>query len=152
MRIWMAVATTSQATSVEYINGRWLEAGAFRDMTVWVVDGRFSLSRPARVDSVVDLAGGFALPPFGDAHTHVVGDGRTFAQDIERLLADGIFYIRNTNSTHRRTAEARALVNLPTSVDARFAFGGLTSPGGHPAFIYNYGVRRGAWPGWTQAQ
>ena len=53
-------------------------------------------------------------------------------------LARGVFYAKNPNSIERLTAPVRAHVNTPSSVDAVFANGGLTSSGGHPVQVYGF--------------
>lgn len=147
----LVAPSAGPAAAIEFRNGHWLVDNDFRTMTVYSVEGRFTMERPVRVDSVVDLAGGWALPPFGDAHTHMIGDARDFAREIARYMSEGVLYMKNTNSTPRRSLDGRALVNRPGSIDVTYSFGGLTSPGGHPAFIYNFIIRDGQWPGWTTA-
>jgi predicted amidohydrolase YtcJ len=36
---------------------------------MWTARSRFAGGAPARVDSVIDLNGGYVVPPFGEAHT-----------------------------------------------------------------------------------
>ena len=54
-----------QSTEVlELRNGRWFDATRFEERTIYVVNARFELARPKRIDRVVDLSGGYA-PPIG---------------------------------------------------------------------------------------
>jgi predicted amidohydrolase YtcJ len=53
-------------------------------------DGRFSRSRSADAE-VVDLAGGYVIPPFGEGHNHNVDSEAA----LDRYLKAGIFYVSN---------------------------------------------------------
>src|SRR5687768_12008582 len=140
------------AISYELRNGRWFDGRTFIARTMWVTEERFRVSRPARVDSVIDLAGRFVVPPFADAHTHALGDGSDHEALVRTWMRRGIFYVRNTNSTPLRSATAQPFVNQPRGIDVIYSYGGLTASGGHPVQIYRSIVVGGSWPGWTEAQ
>jgi imidazolonepropionase-like amidohydrolase len=126
--------------------GRWLGAEGFRAATRWVVDGRIAHRRPARVDSVIDLAGRWIVPPFGEAHNHnvdFISPARTDSL-IRRYLRDGVFYVKNPGILPRGRDSLRGRVNVPTGVDAVFAHGLLTATGGHPTGLYRRNLARGA--------
>src|SRR5262245_61993927 len=84
------------AQGVEYRGGRWFDGSRFVPRTMYVVDGVFRTRAPARVDSVVDLAGGYVVPPFADAHQHLV-DPRIDVV-IRTQLTDGVFYLKDQGS------------------------------------------------------
>src|SRR5688572_29546759 len=97
----MACATLEQDTpqaahGVEYRNGVWFDGTKFVPMTMYVANGVFHSRPPAQVDSVVDLAGGYVVPPFADAHQHLV-DPR-IDQTIRAQIRDGIFYLKDQAS------------------------------------------------------
>lgn len=123
---------------VEYRGGRWFDGTRFVSRTMYVADGVFLRTAPQRVDSVVDLAGGYVVPPFGDAHHHLV-DPR-IEPTIAAFLRDGIFYVRDQGNAPfvRRLIEPR--LNTRVSIDFISANQGWTSPGGHPVEV----VMRGA--------
>src|SRR5689334_21916101 len=81
----------------ELRDGRWLGADGFADGSRWVVDGRITRRRPVRVDSVIDLAGAWVVPPFGEAHNHNLEYSTPERTDslIRRYLRDGAFYVKN---------------------------------------------------------
>jgi len=56
---------TSTARSHVYglRGGHWLWQGHFVDRPTWIVDSVLRFTRPDHVDSVVDLAGGYVVPP-----------------------------------------------------------------------------------------
>jgi hypothetical protein len=123
---------------VEYRGGRWFDGTRFVPHTMYVADGVFRRTAPLRVDSIVDLAGGYVIPPFGDAHYHLV-DPRV-EPTVAAFLRDGIFYVRDQGNAPlvRRLIEPR--LNPPASIDFISANQGWTSPGGHPVEV----VMRGA--------
>jgi Amidohydrolase family len=130
---------------LEFRNGRWLGAGGFTAGSRYSVGGRLATRRPARVDSVVDLAGGYVVPPFGEAHNHNLDystDSATAAL-ISRYLADGVFYVKNPGNLPRGRARLAGRVNVPTGVDAVFANGLITATGGHPTGLYLRNRARG---------
>ena len=141
---------TSPAGSGQHVyelrNGRWLADDGFRAGTRWVVDGRIRQRRPARVDSVIDLARQWVVPPFGEAHNHNVEystAGRTDSL-IRRYLRDGVFYVKNPGNLPRGRDSLAGRVNVPSGVDVVFANGLLTATGGHPTGLYLRNRVRGA--------
>lgn len=120
----------------------------------WWVDGRFVSGdrylrggvfvRRTRADRTVDLGGAWVTPPFGEAHNHNL-DAPALARGVsDTYLANGIFYVKNPNSRFANTPATRALLNRQDTVDAVFAMGGITAPGGHPIGLYGFLSR---WPG-----
>src|SRR5262245_14630404 len=81
----------------EYRSGRWFDGTGFTERSMYVVGPVFRERRPSRVDSVVDLNGGYVVPPFGDAHQHLFDPSRA-AAFVGRMLNDGIFYIKEQSS------------------------------------------------------
>jgi Amidohydrolase family len=129
----------------ELRNGRWLGARGFEPGVRYSVGGRLSTRRPARVDSVIDLAGGWVVPPFGEAHNHNVDYSTPARTDslIARYLRDGVFYAKNPGNLPRGRDSLAGRVNVPRGVDAVFANGLLTATGGHPTGLYQRNLARG---------
>lgn len=126
-------------------NGWWLGVRGFERGTRYVVAGRLRSMRPARVDTTIDLAGGYVVPPFGEAHNHNIEfttPGRTDSL-VRRYLRDGVFYVKNPGNLPRTRRELGARINGPAGVDAVFANGLLTATGGHPAGLHRRNVARG---------
>ena len=136
----------AQGRSYELRDGRWLGAAGFETGTRYVVDGRLTLRRPRHVDSVIDLAGRWLVPPFGEAHNHNVEyiSARRTDSVIARYLHDGVFYAKNPANLPRGRDSLVGRVNVPRGVDAVFANGVLTATGGHPTGLYLRNLARGA--------
>ena len=130
----------------ELRDGQWLGADGFSAGTRYVVDERITRRRPARVDSVIDLAGGWIVPPFGEAHNHNVDFTTTRRTDsvLAQYLRDGVFYVKNPGSLPRGRDSLVGRINVPRGVDAVFANGLLTATGGHPTGLYHRNLSRGA--------
>src|ERR1044071_9356775 len=77
------------AHGTEYRGGRWFDGTRFVERTMYVADGVFHTRPPAAIDSVIDLAGGFVVPPFADAHYHLVDPN--IQPTIAAFLRDGVF-------------------------------------------------------------
>src|SRR5688500_6191633 len=135
-------AQSPSSQTVEYRGGRWFDGTRFAARTMYVVDGTFRTRRPARVDTVVDLAGGHVVPPFADAHQHLV-DPR-IDNVIRAYLRDGIYYVRDQSNAPIGRRAFYALLNRPTSFDYVSANQGWTSPGGHPVQVVLRGVPPGS--------
>lgn len=133
------------AHGVAYRGGLWFDGSTFKSMTMYVVDGVFRTRAPAQIDSTVDLAGGYVVPPFADAHQHFL-DPR-IDETIRVQLAAGIFYVKDQGNTPFLRRLIDPALNRPTSIDFISANQGWTSPGGHPVEV----VKRGAPPGGPMA-
>lgn len=142
----LACATLSSAVStaappashgVEYGNGRWFDGSRFVPRTMYVVDGTFRRHRPATIDSIVDLGGGYVVPPFSDAHQHLYAP---IDRTVRAYLHDGIFYVRDQANAPLGRQAIDPQLNCPTAFDYVSANQGWTSPGGHPVEV----IKRGA--------
>jgi hypothetical protein len=133
-------------SGIEFVNGRWLNAAGFDSGRRYVVGTRISMSRPARIDTTIDLEGAYIVPPFGEAHNHNVDFTNPTRTDsvIRRYLRDGVFYAFNPAILPRTRAQLAGKVNVPNGVDAIFSNGALIVSGGHPMGLYQRNLQRGA--------
>ena len=129
---------------LEFTNGRWFDGNVFREKTVYVVNGLISFHSARHFDRVIDLSGGFVVPPFGEAHNHNVEPNKIDAL-IERYLQHGIFYIKNPNNLPNGRNQVLSKINRSNSIDVTFSNGGFTGIGGHPAEIVQRNIARGLW-------
>jgi hypothetical protein len=95
---------------------------------------------------VIDLAGRWIVPPFGEAHNHNIDYSTPSRTDslIRRYLRDGVFYVKNPGNLPRGRDSLVGRINVPRGVDAVFANGLLTATGGHPTGLYLRNRSRGA--------
>lgn len=128
-----------------FVGGHWFTGTGFEARMAYTVDGVLTFQAPTRVDSTIQLAGGYVVPPFGEAHNHNVEHSSRTARTIAQYLRDGVFYVRNPNNLPRTRHPLAGTVNIPTSIDVAFANGGLTATGGHPAAHVQHNIRRGIW-------
>lgn len=127
----------TQPPTYEFTNGNWFDGQKFVTRTFYSVKGVLSNRKPAHVDHVIDLAGKYVVPPFGEAHNHNLdwSSDEQFAR-IKRMYLDaGVFYVKNPNSLLRSRQPTSGHINIQSSVDGVLSNGGLTASGGHPIEI-----------------
>src|ERR1700737_1771910 len=137
--------TSAAATATAYVNGSWFDGSGFVSRHAYVIGETLSFQRPRRIDAIVDLEGGYVVPPFGEAHNHNVEPLNDLPKVIATYLEHGIFYVKNPNNLPRDRETVAPLVNLPDSIDITFANGGWTSTGGHPMEIAKRLLDRKLW-------
>jgi imidazolonepropionase-like amidohydrolase len=139
------------ARTAEYRNGLWYDGSGFQEGTLYSDRGVLSRARPAAVDTVIDLAGGYVIPPFGEAHNHNFGHS-TDAPDetIGAYLKDGVYYVAILSNFPRFTDPIRPKLNCPTSVDVVFSNGNITASRGHPVRLRETLLGYGMYPGFTK--
>src|SRR5687768_16521554 len=87
------ISGVSAGRVIELANGRWFDGERFVPKTLYSVGGIFAAAAPARVDSVIDLQGGYVIPPFAEAHNHNIdGDPASLNR---KYLSEGVFYAQN---------------------------------------------------------
>jgi len=129
-----------------FVNGFWFDGDAFVAREFYSVDGLLSSKAPEKVDAVIDLRGGYVVPPFGEAHQHNVDfDNGMFSELNEAYLKAGVFYVKNPNTLPRTLPATLAAVSKPTTIDAAFSGGGVTGTDGHPAGVAQRNIDRGSW-------
>lgn len=141
-------------------NGQWFDGKKFTEKTMYVQAGYFTNAQPGVIDSVIDLQHKFVIPPFSEAHTHhLEGVGDPAEKIINGYLKDGVFYVENPNNIPMFTKNLFGKINKPSSIDASFANGGLTSNEGHPMLLFEDQIRPNIEPmtgkterGWFQGK
>ncbi|MGH7721113.1 MAG: amidohydrolase family protein [Gemmatimonadaceae bacterium] len=118
------------------VGGQWFDGASFVPRTMYVVGEAFTAREPARVDSVVNLDGGYIVPPFGDAHTHNLDGALNLETVRNAYLAEGTFYVQVLTNTRTGAEAVRARRNRPGTLDVVYSHGGLTSTLGHPFMAY----------------
>jgi imidazolonepropionase-like amidohydrolase len=137
----LAVVAQQNGKTYRYTNGHWFNGNDFEQKEMYVKNGVFTSPRNGKADSVIDLKGMYIVPPFAEAHTHLLeGIGDADAR-IKSYLRDGVFYVKNPNNVQEWTKTIYAKINNANSLDAVFANAGITAAGGHPESIYEDNIR-----------
>lgn len=119
-----------------FVHGNWLGDSGFSQRTFYSVNGVLRSRAPARVDSTIDLGGGFVVPPFGDAHTHNLDGPRNIDQIVAAYINEGTFYVQVLTNHRSGADQVRARFNRPCSLDVLYANGGITGTRSHPFLAY----------------
>ncbi len=122
--------------SYAYVNGQWLDGDRFVRKTMYSTSGVFVERSPAVIDSTIDLSEGFAIPPFGDAHTHNLDGAFNLDSIRARYIREGTFYVQVLTNAASRSAPLRARFNKPCELDVAYGNGGITSTLSHPFLAY----------------
>lgn len=142
------LACNARSEAVAWRNGYWFDGDRFVFGTRYTVDGAFVAREPRLIDRTVEIGERFVVPAYGDAHHHGIDSEEAIDDKVTVFLEAGIFYVKNPNVIpDLLTPAVRARLNRPDSIDAVFANGGLTSPGGHPAPLHHYLASLGVFHG-----
>ena len=125
------VRVNADAPTWELRNGRWLNGNTFEPRTWYAVRGILRRERPVRVDSVLDLGQRYIIPPFADAHNHMLSGPGSLDPFRARYLAEGSFYVQVLGNRRSTTDPLRSGFNTPCALDVTWANGFLTSSLGH---------------------
>jgi imidazolonepropionase-like amidohydrolase len=137
-------AQSVRSRTYELRGGWWLADTGFVRRSTFVVDGVLRDERPAVVDSVVELGDRYVVPPFADAHTHLLTDAATAQREADQLLAQGVFSVLSLTGSASGRRAAASRVNMSTSVDVAYA-DALTSTRGHPTLSAEVSANRIPW-------
>src|SRR5687767_9908560 len=91
------LAQITDAPSVTLVNGQWFDGSRFTTRTMYMSRGVFTSSPSAASDSIIDLRGGYVVPPFGEAHNHnfEANSAQRARGVVEKYMKDGVFYGQN---------------------------------------------------------
>lgn len=137
-------------TVVEYRGGAWFDGSGFVRRPTWTNGDCFAARRPDRVDQVIDLDGGFVVPPYGEGHNHWL-EPKLVDAYVQMHLRDGIFYVKDLDTSPAFHDAMRPALGGPGSVDYVSAHQGFTGPGGHPLELVDLLLQLGvAPPAWRE--
>lgn len=97
-------------------------------------------------DRSVDLAGGFVVPAYANAHAHITNADQ---KSSDYFLDNGVFYVWNPGSVVMDPT-SRSYFARKDTYDVKFAFGAITEPGGHPEKLYVDIIGPYVYPGKTR--
>ena len=115
---------------------RTFDGKKFEQSDWYIVDGRFTSTRPSMAFTTLDFRDKYIVPPYADAHCHHI-DGEPLAQTMNtKYLSEGTLYVQSMGNHSSSVFASNKVVNRSESIDVAFANAGLTSNFGHPAFLY----------------
>ena len=128
--------THAGAGATAYVGGRWWDGARFvaRD-TTWAQGGVFVAGPLADAGRVVELGGRWVVPPYGDAHTHMLSSSWSVGV-AESYVDEGTVYALVLTDEAERANGVRAAFDAPGTMDVAYAHGGFTSSGSHPGPTY----------------
>src|SRR5512132_3227188 len=106
----------AKPATIAFVNGQWFNGSGFDRRTVYSLNCVFAFKTPSHLDTTIDLANRYVVPPFADAHNHNVefsNDARARAI-VAKYLNAGVFYDQSPLSLARGRAGMNGLVNVPT--------------------------------------
>ena len=132
------------APVVAYTNAQCFTGRVFAACRLFVSGQRF-VAPVERPDSVIDLTGGWVVPPFGEAHNHNLEPSSRLDSTLAAYRRAGVLYVQNPNNLPGARGVLAQHRNAGNAPSVAFANGGLTGPGGHPAPIAAANISRGRW-------
>ncbi|TNE51981.1 MAG: hypothetical protein EP344_16260 [Bacteroidetes bacterium] len=116
----------------EFSNGYWYNGNGFDPGTWYSSGGKLTQKTPAKIDSVVDLAGRWVVPPLGDAYCSSLAGNPSAAQQMEFYYDEGIFYLQVLGNSQEDRAAVESLIQKENTPDVSFANGAVTCTLGYP--------------------
>lgn len=126
--------------------GKWFDGQRFVEDSWYSVDGKLTRTRPARIDTRIDLRGRYVLPPLADAHNHNLQNPWSAATFADDYLRRGIFYSAQLAANAEEIQGYRGLLGGPGRVDVLWAEATLSSSDGHPLGVALAGAKQAGMP------
>ena len=127
-------------------DARWFDGQEFERSTLYVVDGKFTTTKPKRVNRSMDLKDQFLIPPLADAHNYNLQNDWAVSQFAQRYVRDGVFYAAMMCADAAAVDPARKSLEEADGPEALFVTACITSSDGQPL-----GALLDASPGKTRA-
>ncbi|WP_077036268.1 amidohydrolase family protein [Pelomonas sp. KK5] len=122
----------SAQLSFALVNAQWFDGQGFRKGALYVVNGKFTDKKPARVNRRMDLKNQFMIPPLGEAHNYNLQTDWGVEHYEQRYLQDGVLYAAMLCADPADLAAVRPKLNTEDSPDVVFASACITSGDGQP--------------------
>ncbi len=142
-KVWLktyngAITASAAAPPLKLTNAMFWDGQEFRNATWSVIDGVFQKDSGSATGQVLDLKGGYVLPPYGDAHCHHF-DAEPLATWISgKYLVEGTLFAQSMGNHAAQKVECNKVVNQPNNMDVSYANAGITATNGHPIFTYEF--------------
>ena len=122
----------SAQLSFALVNAQWFDGQGFKKGTLYIVNGKFTAQKPARVNRRMDLKNQFMIPPLAEAHNYNLQNDWGVAHFAQRYIQDGVFYAAMLCADPGEVATVRPKLNTEDSPDVLFATACITSSDGQP--------------------
>ncbi|MBV8501691.1 MAG: amidohydrolase family protein [Paucibacter sp.] len=113
-------------------NAQWFDGAGFKRGTLYVVDGKFTATKPKQVHRSMDLKNQFLVPPLADAHNYNLQNDWGADHFANRYVADGVYYAAMLCADPAGVDPIRSRFSLPQTPDVLFATACVTSGEGQP--------------------
>ncbi len=124
------------------------ESGEFKQETLYIIDGLITYSKPAIIDTSINIEAAYIIPPFGDAHTHNLDRSFQIPGVADRYMSEGTHYVQNLTSKADEANKYRSYFESDSTVDVLYSMAGLTSTLGHPFGAYEPFLTGIPYPEW----
>src|SRR5690242_4526050 len=109
----IAAAPPNASKTMAFTSGLWFDGHSFRRRIAYSIQGVLTCRKPGSIDTVVDLSGGYVVPPFAEAHNHNVEPLNKTDLLIQRYLAHGIFYVKDPDNLPAGRDQVLSKINRP---------------------------------------
>ena len=113
-------------------NAQWFDGQVFKRGTLYVVDGKFTLQKPKRVNRSMDLKNQFLIPPLAEAHNYNLQNDWGASNFTSRYMQDGVFYAAMLCDDPANADPLRERFRTPETPDVLFVTACVTSSDGQP--------------------
>lgn len=127
---------TIWAQTVAYLNGNWWLQKKFVKKDVYVQNGKFTFTKPASLDTVINLSGKYCIPPFGDAHTHNLDATYNLNEMASEYLKEGTLYVQVLGNYGSGAVQVRKVLQKENKLEVTYANALLTATYGHGFYPY----------------
>ncbi|MBK8922928.1 MAG: amidohydrolase family protein [Saprospirales bacterium] len=126
----------NETLTYEFRHGNWFDGKGFAPATWYTAGGKLTNKQPAKVDSVIDLAGRWVVPPLADAFCSSVSEASAIEQQLKSYIDEGIFYLQILGNTQEGRKKTEPLACRQNTPDAVFSNGSFTCTLGYPFLLY----------------
>ncbi|XHS76814.1 amidohydrolase family protein [Burkholderiaceae bacterium UC74_6] len=113
-------------------NASWFDGAGFKRGTLYVVDGKFTATKPRQVNRSMDLKNQFLLPPLAEAHNYNLQNEWGADRFANRYVAEGVYYAAMLCGDPAGVDPVRPRFAKPETPDVVFVTACVTSSEGQP--------------------
>lgn len=122
----------SAPLSWELKNARWFDGRQIQRGNLYVENGVFVASKPAKVNRKMDMRGQVLINPLAEAHNHNLQTAWGWGQFADHYIDEGVFYAAMLCGDPAGVADVKPLAGTPAAPDVSFVTACITSSDGYP--------------------